>query len=73
MLRLVEFWYRSLHLATITCYLLLPSVSRGIFDAITCKSFTDNYANDLSTSYFIADWSLEYDVVTDPTFYIQSC
>lgn len=64
----VEFWYRSLYLAIITCYLVLPSVSRSIFDAITCKSFTDNDAEDLSTSHLIADWSLECDVSTDPTY-----
>merc|ERR1712038_872243 len=51
----------SLHGMIIILYLLLPSVSRQIFDARMCKSFDSNDSNDSHSSYLIADWSVKCD------------
>ena len=56
---LARFFSLSLHVVIIIFYFMLPSVSRQIFDAKTCKSFKSNDSKDELSSYLIADWSIK--------------
>jgi len=63
-----KFWSCSLHVTIIIFYLVLPSISRSIFDAKICRSFASNDVDELSTSHLIADWSLTCDDKTDKEY-----
>ena len=52
---------KSLHLAIIVVYILLPSVSNAIFGAIRCKSYQSKDDDSLEISYLIEDGSIKCD------------
>ena len=54
-----KFLSRSLYATIIVFYLVLPSVSRRIFDAKICQSFVLNDTDNESQSYLISDWNLQ--------------
>jgi len=62
-----KFLSRSLYVTIIVFYLVLPSVSRSIFDAITCQSFASSDADNESQSYLRSDWNLRCDG-NDPSY-----
>jgi len=61
----VRFLSLSLHGVIIIFYLVLPSVSRKIFDARTCRSFYSNDSKNELNSYLIADWSIKCEKGTE--------
>ena len=58
---LARFFFLSLRGVIFIFYLVLPSVSRQIFDARTCESFDSDDARNELSSYLIADWSVKCD------------
>ena len=47
-----------MHCAIIMVYVLLPSVSTSIFDAMRCKSFVTNDDGSIENSYLLEDLSI---------------
>lgn len=56
-----KIWSRSLYSAIIVIYLVLPTVSSNIFDAIKCESFDTNNEG-LSASYLIVNGDIQCDL-----------
>jgi len=54
-------WSRLIYITVLVLYLVLPSVSSGIFDGIICRAFNTNDKEGLIRSYLVADWSIRCD------------
>jgi len=51
-------WSRALHFMIIFMYIVLPGVSRGIFDAYKCVSFKTDDIEEKSNHYLLSDLAL---------------
>jgi len=60
-----QLWSKLIYINVIVLYLVLPSVSNTIFDAITCRAFNTSDKEDTSRSYLVADWSINCDSNND--------
>jgi len=54
-----QFLSKFIYIGVVIFYLVLPSVSSAIFDAIICQAFDTNDEEGKVHSYLVADWSIQ--------------
>jgi len=56
-----QLWSKLIYISVVVLYLVLPSVSSTIFDAIICRAFDTSDEGNIVRSYLVADMSIECD------------